>query len=431
MTTKTEYLKRCTAHLKVLEYKRWYINAFGIPLPAKHIEEDYELASTAEGMHYWCPDKKELVKIVDAKMGEPLFTMKDEFAVTPDWHPLLKEQKSVRLGNLLLNVVAIYPAIAEKIGYMAGPIKMRVLENRVAEKMRDAGEGFDEKVHVSVEQYLDCMDRLWFFTSLANLFTVAATSKMITEAPGIGALRAKLLEENKDKLNDPVVVASVIEQLNAYDKEYLKDDSDAVKILGKKGATSRKKLFMMYGETLDFDQSLGAKPVLSRLTEGLDTSEEVFPKYINDLRYASYSRGHSTQMSGYGYKILQRALASLEILDTPCNTQRGFERLVTKDVARKLSGRYVLEGKQWTLVKDDAHAGTYLGKRIQTRSAMYCTSPGFTYCYACLNETYKGSKTAMTNIAANLSGVLMTIFLKQMHKSGFSLAELKQEDWIT
>jgi len=48
----------------------------------------------------------------------------------------------------------------------------------------------------------------------------------------------------------------------------------------------------MFGNTLDFIKDADNKPILKSLSEKVDTSEESFPKYINDLRLASFLEVH-------------------------------------------------------------------------------------------------------------------------------------------
>ena len=282
--------------------------------------------------------------------------------------------------------------------------------------------------------YLDCMDRIWFFTQLANLINIASTAKLITRAPGTKELRKKLLAEHKGELSDPAVVAGIVAQLDKHDKEYLAGDPVVSKGLSKKENTARKKLHQMYGETNDFDSGIGSDPILGSMDEGLDTNPKDLAKYVNDLRYASYSRGHSTQLAGYTYKVLQRSISGLDVIDTDCGTQRGYSRVITERNVSKLLSRFIKlspTDKAWTVVADADQAKSYLGKNIVTRSALYCKSPGNTLCYLCLGETFKGSSAAMTNLAASMSAEFMTLFLKRMHTSGFTLTTIEKKDLFT
>ena len=433
---KLSYLKACFQALTPMEKKAWYVNVFAIPL-AKEVTDfsSYDhldlvnlptgmvtVLNTAEG--------KMTEPITDYKKNEPLFTMEDMIKVDSEWISTIKSPTEKRLGGLLINRVVLIPVVKEKLPYLDVPITENKIESMFADKMIEKEESKNPEKDILISDYVDAMDRLWFFTSIANLITMASSYKTISAPPGAHALAKQLIEENMDQLNDPVVVANVLGKLTELHDKELEDDPVAKRMFDKKALTARKKLHLMYGETNDFVASLQSKPVLSTMDQGVDTSEEVFPKYMNDLRYASYSRGHSTQLSGYSYKILQRSIAGLEVTDTPCNTKKGLFRFIAK--ADKLVGRYIAKDGKWTLVENVNDAGAYLGKVVNVRSSNYCATPNENeVCYMCLGEMYKGQKNAMNNLAADFSGELMNLFLKRMHTSGFSVTKIDEADLFT
>lgn len=440
---KLEYLRRCVTALKPLERKSWYIQVLAILFPGnkpdpqdpsfREKNHPLNLVSTHEGLYVVVEDQDgvwTLELIEDAKKDQALFTIKDSIEIDDSWGAFARGKRTTRLGNLFLNAGAFYPAVQNRMPYLEGPITADQIEGILSKKIRSTGAELSGS-DVSTKEYVELMDRLNFFTKIANLTNVAATYKTITPAPGTKALRDKLLKENKDHLKDPVVVSNIISELTKHDKDYYKDDPYADKILDRKGITARNKLFGMYGETMDFDESMSSNPILSNMSEGLDTDPEAFAKYMNDMRYASFSRGHSTQMAGYSYKILQRAISGLEIADNDCGTKIGFKRLIDKSIVSQLVNRYIRQGDQWKLVTDEKHAGEYLGKVVEMRSSVFCKSGNNSVCYRCMSESFKGNKTAMTNLASSMSAEFMTLFLKRMHTSGFEVTNFEVKDLIT
>lgn len=442
MATKLEYLKKCVVALKPIENVTWYVSSLGIPIKVLTDVEiaklDYlELFLKPDGL--WFMDIEGEVRtpsrIDDCTKDTPLFSATDKVKVDSSWLSSITEPMETTVGRLLVNTVGIHATLGNRIGYFNKPFTIGAVEAEVSVRIKSVEDFKDPALHITVKEYVDCMDRIWFFSKISNLVTVAASPKIITAPPGIDALRTKLLKDNEGKLGDPVVIASITEQLNNYDKEYLKDDSAAKLILkdNKKGNTSRKKMYQMYGETNDFVHTSGSSPILTPMQSGVDTSEDILPKYVNDLRFASFSRGSSTALSGYSYKILQRSLSSLEVSDADCGVKIGLPRVVINK--NKLVNRYVrLAAKpndKWELVDTPEHAGKYLGVAITVRSPMFCKSPNNTVCYRCLGENYKGVKNAVNNMAAGFSGELMTLFLKRMHTSGFSLTDIQTKDLIT
>ena len=435
MSTKLQYLHACVVDGRALETKTWYITALGIPTPTAQAVRDplpYQLVRRASGMHYLQPQPDGTLQecaIVDAPAQQPLFSVKEPLSADSTWLSSIQGKVETTVGRMLVNAAALYPTLGARVPYQNALIKVSQLETLVGQQMQDDESADTDSGQIKVSEYIECMDRLFFFTKISSLVSVAATPKTVLPAPGTAQLRHKLLQEHGDKLHDPVVIASVIKALNQHDMAYLQDDAAASIILGKKGNTARKKLFQIYGETNDFGNALSSDPITGVMEDGVDTSKDVFPKYINDLRYASYSRGHSTRLSGYSYKILQRSLSGLEVADTACKTTRGLMRTVHKP--EQLVNRYVKLSKDWKLISDIQEAKEWVGKSCEVRSVMYCTSAGNTLCYQCLGENFKGSKNAINNIAAHFSGELMTLFLKRMHTSGFNLTQVKIPDLLS
>lgn len=433
---KLSYLKACFQALSPMEKKSWYVNVFAIPIGREVTDfsgyDHLDLVMLPTGLVTVLntADGKTTEPIVDYKKNAPLFTMEDMISVDNSWIPTIKTPTEKRLGGLIINAVTLYPVVKDKLPYVDVPITEGKLESMFSNVMIEKAESKNPEKDILISDYVDCMDRLWFFTGISNLITMASSYKTIAAPPGARQLADKLISENKDKLNDPVVVADIINKLTELHNKELEDDPVAKRMFDKKALTARKKMHLMYGETNDFVASLQSKPVLSTMDQGIDTSEEVFPKYMNDLRYASYSRGHSTQLSGYGYKILQRSLAGLEVTDTPCDTKKGLFRFISKP--DKLVGRYIMKDGKWVLVENQSDAAPYLGKLVSVRSHAYCTTPNDNeVCYMCLGVMYKGQKNAMNNLGAEFSGELMNLFLKRMHTSGFSLTKIDEADLFT
>lgn len=429
MATKEQFLKECVTIRYPLEDKRWYLALMSVLLPTdKPITDKYIPSRKATGLFYLDEHGQEQ-SITDFSQKEPLYRPTDKITIDSSWLPHVKGSVQTTIGRLIVNAAAIYPALGGKIGYINTPMTPGLIESSIASLMKNEEDIKDPDKEISVAEYVDCMDRVWFFTKLSTIVTVASTPRTVLPSPGMDELRAKLLKENQGKLSDPVVVASIADALSAHDKAYLKEDPAAAHILGRKGHGARKKLFQMYGETNDFSAGFGSDPITSTMQEGVDTNENILPKYMNDLRFASYSRGKETQLSGYSYKILQRSLSGLEIAQEPCPTQKGLTRLVTNPA--KLVNRFIQSGSKWVLINNQEEAGTYMGKVVSMRTPMYCATTGNAICYACLGVNYKGSKNAVNNIAAGFSSELMTLFLKRMHTSGFSLTDVHLKDLVT
>lgn len=440
MATKLEYLRLCVKEATTLGQFTWYINTLGVLVNftqdttnLKHLD----LYLKPDGMYYIdaSGEGRVEVRVDDYVKGSPMFLPRERVSIDSTWLESVSKPLETTIGRLLTNAVAINHIFKDRVPYINEQFSMSKLEGILTPRIKRNEDIKDPRADISIKEYLDCIDRLWFFTKLSKLVTVASSAKIITKPPGIDKLRAKLLKDNEGKMEDPVVVADIAEQLNNYDKEYLKDDMPSKLILSgnKKGNTSRKKMYQFFGEANDFDSGRkGANlPITSAMVDGVDTDDDVLPKYMNDMRFAAYSKGHSTQLSGYSYKILQRSLSGLEVSDIDCKVTVGLLRTPKKPTS--LVNRYVkpVGGKQWELVSTVEEAGKYMGKALVVRSPTRCLSTGNTICYLCLGENFKGQKNAVNNMAASFSGELMVLFLKRMHTSGFTLTDIQEKDLFT
>jgi hypothetical protein len=369
------------------------------------------------------------VQIIDYKPNEPLFNFRQEVEIDKTWMPNIKGTIVTTIGRLIVNKLVFFDNAPEAFSYINEPMTVSGIEESLALKVKNSDEPMT-KENITVSQMVSIVDNLNFLTNISQIVNVAATYKVITPPPGLEKVKEKLLIEYKDQLTDPVKVVELENKLNEVDKEYLKDDIAASKVFDGKAKTSRKKMYMMFGSSLDFTNDASRTPVLKSLSEGLDTSEKEFPKYINDLRLASFSRGSFTALSGYSYKILQRSLANIEILPNECNTTIGVTRDIDNSNYTKLINRYIMNKGKWTLVGSKQEASTYLGKRLQIRSTMYCTAGGNKVCYKCVSDSYKDKPNGTTNIASQISSVLMTMFLKLMHGGEVQTADIKMTDLV-
>lgn len=425
MLTKLEYFKAAVVANKI-ENKTWYNTCFGIPLLQDDTnwesKDQLDIVTKPDGLYFIDVEDdetkskvngKKLTKISDYVNGEPLFKFQDVVTIDPSWGGFVTSKIDTKIGNLIINALILYPSVKNKLGYINGVITIKDIEKKLSEKVVSDNEATPEDI--SVSEMIDCFERFSFLSNLANIINLSATKKSITPPPNIDKIKSDLMKEYEGQLHDPVKLVEFEQKLIAIDNEYLADDPAAKNIFNNKSKTARKKLFLIYGDTMDFEKTTSAKTAAGSLTEGLSTDPEDFPKYMNDLRVGSFARGDSTQLGGYTYKILQRSLSSLSISNTECNTKRGLKRIITSHNVSKLVNRYVSINGKWTLIATTEEAKKLIDKEVVIRSSMFCTSPKNTICYKCMNEIYKNIPTGITNIASELSGVILGMFMKLTH----------------
>lgn len=435
MVTKLEYLRKCVQTLLPLENKDWFVMCFTIPVLKETLnwedKEEFSLVTQLDGLYYvftTAEQVKTLIRIEDWKKDTSLFTFNEEVEVDFSWLSSITSKTTTTVGRLVVNALCIHAAVGSKLPYMNAKITQSDIESALIAKVKndeDLKEG-----DISVKEMIACIDRLNFLMAMSTFTNMGATRKTITAPPGIKEYKAQLIKEYGDRLKDPVTLVEFESKLAAKDAEYLADDPVAKNIFNKKSRVGRAKMFLAYGKTLDFVEGKDAPVVLDSLSDGIDTTPEEFAKHMNDLRYGSFSRGASTALSGYAYKVLQRSLSGLKISKVPCNTTKGLKRDINDKNYKGLVDRYIKE-KGWVLIDTKEKAKSYIGKEVEMRSTMYCVSPNNSVCYACMAESYKTQESGISNLAANISSVLMVQFLKMMHGVTVEVVDIEMEDFCS
>lgn len=431
---KNEYLKLVLQDKDILGDKSWYVKAFTIPLwkddkPEKLTK--HELVIMTEGLHTVVEGEEgELVltRIVDHDKNEPLFDWQDTLTVDSSWLPNIFNKMETKVGRLIVNKVILSDVLGDRIPFINKKMSPKDIENALVSKVKNKEDL--RPGDITVREMVQCIDNLNFFVFVSSFSAPAATPKTITPPPGAKEFRNSLLKEFEGRLDDPVVISTIQDRINEYEKEYLKDDPVAAALFGGKARASRTKMYYFGGAGLDFVEG-GNTTIANSLSEGMDTNPEEFSKAMNDLRYASYSRGGKTALGGYAYKTLQRALSGISIKPTPCNTTKGLVRVLNEKRVITLVGRYIKVGTKWVLIEDREQALKYANKPIEVRSPMYCLVKGNDVCWACMSEQYKDLESGVTNIAANISAVILTSNLKLMHNSAVGNVDIDLVDLIT
>ena len=413
--------------------RQWVISAFSVvqEAPDAYTKDPYHyrLVHTPAGVLYLDEDLKTLVKIDDATAGSALFYMRETIELNPGDYPNVKTKIRTTFGNCLFNLCSIIYSFGDKIDFVTGKVDVGKLEKQIASRLKDTpkdNEPRDPK-YLYVDEYLKFANSFLYLTEFNTLCTIALTPKAITQAPGTIELRNKLISENKDKLDDPLVVAKIESELLKHDSEYLKGDPSEDFLISKKARSiARRKLFLDYGADVGLVNTTKVDFVQKSLSEGWQV--EKMPTMINALRAGSFNRGHETQLGGETVKWQYRSSANINTIDTDCGSRLGVAITVNKNNAYKLVGMRVITSNSTALVETKEDAESYLGKRLMVRSPQYCKQPNDDICRYCIGERLGTNPSAAATAVAAVGSTMVTSSLKAFHASGVktTLAQLDQ-----
>lgn len=430
MNAKEYYLKAMQKGL----YKRrdWVFSCFC--LQKQNVDKTqpypYQIVQMPNGQYYY--DENLKLELIEGTSGSvPLIHARDVFELNPGDFINVKKRILTTAGNILFNCCSIISAFGSKIEFITGKVSVSSIEDMLAPLIKSIPEdNVRDESSIYVDEYLRFCDSFNYLTEFNLIFTQALTEKAITQAPGTIELRNKLVEENKDHLDDPLVVAKIEKALLEHDAQYLKGDKSKDFLISKKSReVARRKLFLDYGSDVGLTDSFKADMVQKSLSEGWQI--EKMPTMINALRAGSYNRGAETQLGGEAVKWLYRASSNINILDTDCQSSIGITELIDKNNVKTLVGKRVMNGNQTTLVETKDQAASYLGKVITRRTPLYCKLLSTDWCRYCLGETLGTNKDAAAVAVSNLGSSVLQLSLKAFHSSGISTDSTQLKDILS
>lgn len=431
------------------KWKRWIIEAFALTdLPGSKgdvkivgsaLEEiaddrDYpmRLYKDATGYFFYSPDPDNegaRIYLQDADPKAPAFQFLDELIITSLDAPNLSSTAPVKTtyGNLLFNWIALVYPFATTIEYINVKVDLKAIEKIIEEKLMDNPATNVERIpgKIYVDQYLKFNKAVLSLAGLTQLCVPSASPRTLTTDPRVYVRRAELLEQYKNDLDDPAIIALIDAELIKIDKEWIANDPDGSMgffIKGKSFNVIRKKQFLMHGAEAAFTDGTTVKLIPTSLVEGWDI--RMLPEMANSLREGSYSRGTLTALGGAAVKETYRVGQNTRIVAEDCGSVLGLPTLMNQARVGKYVGNYVLEGGKSILLTAE-NLPSYLNKLISVRSPVYCHTPGSNFCKFCAGEKLAESPEAIGTFLADVGSTFMGRFMAAMHGKVLATAEYK------
>ena len=372
------------------------------------------------------------VPISDTVPMTPLFYAADPITVTPDMIPNCNADVESTYGDLLFNWMVLVEPFDKRIEYQVGPVSISKIERMIAKKLVD-----DEIVNgrtpapdeIPVEMYMRfgrCMGALAGFV---QVFVPTLSPKALTTDPAIRERRTKLLEENADRLQDPVVVSKIQNELIAMDKEWIKGDpSEGFLLSNKTFGTARKRMFVIHGPEAGFNEGGNAELVVNSLNEGWDTDKIV--SMFNSTRAGSFYRGALTALGGEAVKFFMRVFQNVTISEDDCGSRLGVYRTIEKGQTDYYTGLWEIT-KDGVAVVTEERAKAMEGKVILTRSPLFCKTGLTDFCEKCVGEALAAIPNAITSENTSVASRFMDIMMASAHAKELNTAQLNFEEAFT
>lgn len=403
--------------------KRWVLSVFSVLIDSKPQGWPYEIVRTDKNVFFRDPTNLELlISLDDVEVDKPVLSFKDKIAVTPALVPNLDKPITTTAGNLLFNYYVLIYALGKKIPYMEGRITAKqvekIIEPRLASNPTNNGENYDpnDLNPIYVSEYKKFNKAMFGLMGFTQLCVPSATPRTMSTDPRIPALRDKLVEKYKDRLNDPAIISLIDQELIKMDKEWMANDPDGGAGFyvneNKAYDVVRKKVFLMHGAESGFKDGTDVDFIKNSLNEGWDI--EKLPSMVNSLREGSYNRGRDTALGGEAVKFLGRVFQNTVIAEKDCGSTLGWDKEFSEDNYQMYVGFYQVTPNGPVLL-DEAGARRNIGKTVKMRSPMLCRTPKTAFCECCMGAKNALNPTSLGLMAADVGSQIMGIFMGAMH----------------
>jgi hypothetical protein len=368
----------------------------------------------------------------DVKDPKPPFEFHDPITLTAeDMGNLTKKEVETTYGNVLANwLLCVYP-FGDKIPYIEGRFGVKDVEKHIDKRMVDTpAEGQDREADkIYVDEYFKYRRSASLIDGLTQLCVPSATAKSMTRHPDTVKRREELLEQYKDRLHDPAIIAKIEEEMGKLDREWLAGDrSMGFYIKSKSLDVVRKKAHLMFGYETAFGDGQNGVLIQRALAEGWDVDK--LPEMASSLREGSYDRGASTALGGEAVKFILRVMQNTLVEEEDCKSKLGIPITIDKANTGQYLGNWIFSGKDLIQLSDE-NITAYIGKESIMRSPLFCLTERANFCATCIGGRYGEHPTGLATAASNIGSTFMSVFMSSMHGKALKTAKYDYKTSLT
>lgn len=400
------------AHLR----SEWVTRAFCVSNIAKEITEDsydYQLLDI-DGV-YGFVKGNEVVMIPDTDVTKPLLHKNAPIELKKGWLPNVERDVITLVGNVIANAIMFIYPFEDKFPFLLGKFNLGKIEKQIIQNLYDdVAEGETEDADkFYVRELVKFIDATVSLTGFNSLFVPGATEYTLGPAPKALERMKELLEEHKDHLDDPVVIANIQKEIEVLDREYIASDPDAgFYFKDKSFKVVRMKMYYMYGIEKNFANDGTYTFIEKPLNDGWDLSK--LPEMSNTARDGSFKRGAETALGGEKVKIAFRAMTGVIVNVEDCGSMIGEPVHLYSDKYLNFVGNtFIVNGK---LVKiDESNVESFKDQTVLVRSPTTCNVVDGNLCAVCVGDFIRSRENTLGARVAEIPSTMMGLSMGAMH----------------
>ncbi len=402
-------------------YMDWCMDCFSVTFKDDNSKKNYPYALLiSEDNRYYFETSSGSTYIDDIMWdgSTPPFTFKERIDLVPSDVGNLQEPANVPVGNLIFNTMVMVHALGNKIPFVKGKVKVRNIESILESRLVD--DPSPEEVILPTDNRIFCKEYQTWGDSILQLMLFdsicvpSASPKTLTADPEMYKLRKRLLEENKDRLHDPAVIATIKKQLEEVDRQWVDDWGKDFLIGGGAFNNVRALTFGMFG--LEGDEL-----IVNSLSEGWDY--DMIDALNNSARSGSIDRSRNTELGGVETKRVTQALQNSNVGVEDCGTTLGIPRVPTPEDKKRYVGMNYIDAQFQTHMITEENVEALYGKVLLTRTPSVCKAEPPDYCAKCVGRRIAETPSGITATGNDFTGRLMYLFMKRMHVSAVALVD--------
>lgn len=430
------FVEACKAHR--WKWRAWRISIFAVTRRQPPIEgalpsiddelETYDLDYRRDGTYWYSKELDTWSPLEDAVPLKPLFAAATLADFKEGDIPLSGAPAQTTYGRMLFNWLVIYYAFGTKIPFQHRIKPTDLVKVFAPHTVHERAEVDDESKIFRPSEIGRYVQALFELPSLTPYLTPTGSEKILRTHPDMAKLRAKLIKEAGDRINDPVVITEIQNKLIALDKEWLATDEARLYYLsGKDYSIKRKKMFVMHGIEGAFSEKGEFTFIPKSLDEGWDMNN--LPAINNAIREGSYDRGVDTALGGEKVTFLQRIYQNAKVIPGDCGTKIVDRRVLRRSNYKIYIGFNMVTPNGLVRLTND-NAESYIGKIVSLRRPILCKSPYMDFCEQCATVELARSPRAVASEISAIGSEIMGAFMSSMHGVELAVSEYSIEEHI-